>query len=415
MKKNTNFKRLCVLMALIMAITCAVLSGALAEQQGSAPANDSSPAIYVAQSTANSVVGVTTYEQTWDRSTRETQETPLGYGSGVVIKEGGYVLTNYHVVEGGSSYKVLLPSGEYTNATLVGSDSSTDLAVLKAEDADGLVPVTVGSSSALVVGSTAIAIGNPGGEVLANTVTQGIVSALERESVNSSNTSRSIAYIQHDAAINSGNSGGGLFNAAGELIGINTLKYSGSRYSSVTFEGLGFAIPIDTAYPVAMDLIEHGKVLRPQMGVTVLDYTDGPDEPMNNYPPMSVMVYTVNEGSPAQAAGVQPFDFITHIDGVRVTSLFELTKELDKHQEGDTVELTVARYANAQQVMGYLYGMSNSSSSDDSDSNYGNNYGYDYGYGNYGNYFGNYNNRSSMSLGSYDTLKLKVTLEIPKD
>jgi serine protease Do len=301
-----------------------------------------------------------------------------------------------------------MPSGDKADATLVGADSSTDLAILKINDeslASQLTPVELGSSSSLVVGQTAIAIGNPGGEVLANTVTSGIVSALERE-VDGDNTTRDIKYIQHDAPINSGNSGGGLFDISGKLIGINTLKYAGSQFSGVSFEGLGFAIPIDTAYPIAQALIKDGKVVRPQMGITVTDFT-GPDDPMNNYPPASVVVYSVNKDSPAEKAGMMQYDFITAVNGTRVTALRELTSELDKYKAGDTVEVTVVRYSDPTQFV------SNNSNqySQDQNGNYNDYFGNFGGFGGFGG--GNNDNQFSNSVAnSYQTLKLNVTLEI---
>lgn len=374
-----------------------------AEPAVAAPTGDTSPAMYVAEKNANSVVGIITNTQDWNRSTGETEETLVGQGSGVVIAEGGYVLTNNHVIEDGSAFQVLMPDGSKVDATLVGADSSLDLAVVKVnERADELVPVTIGDSTTLKIGSTAIAIGNPGGEVLANTVTQGIISALERSSVNSDNTTRNVDYIQHDAAINSGNSGGGLFDYMGNLIGINTLKYSGSAYSSISFEGLGFAIPVETAYPIAQQLIENGKVIRPQMGVTVADY-EGPNDPMTNYAPASVCVYSVNEDSPAQDAGMKQYDFITHVNGERVTSLRELTTALDDFDAGDKVTITVVRYNN----VGYV------------NNNYSNYYSNPFGFGfGYGYGYGSDNSTSSASSGTlqvgggYTTIDLEVTLEV---
>ena len=430
---NRSSKKRALLWISSMALACALVIGGMsiggvnnriasaiaepAQAVAAEPASDPSPAVYVAQKNANSVVGVITNVQSWNRSTGEVEETMYSQGSGVVIQEGGYVLTNYHVISGGDSFQVLLPSGEKAEATLAGSDSSLDLAVLQVsgDAAKELVPATIGSSSNLIVGSTVVAIGNPGGEVLANTVTQGIVSALERSSVNGNNTTRNVDYIQHDAAINSGNSGGGLFNYKGELVGINTLKYSGSAYSSVTFEGLGFAIPIDTAFPIAQQLIENGSVVRPQMGVTVADY-EGPDEPMSNYPPASVCIYGVNAGSPAEAAGLKQYDFIYAINGERVTSFRELTGVLDKFSAGDTVTVTVVRYNN-------VYPMTNN--------NNGNNYYYGnnpFGnfFGNFGGYgYGNDNSGSSSQSGSsvsdlvvgggYDFVTVDVVLELPEE
>lgn len=356
------------------------------------PVSDPSPAIYVMQKNASSVVGVIGYTQEWDRNSNNVVETMYAQGSGVVIADGGYILTNNHVVESCDSYKILMPDGSKVVAHLVGADDATDLAVLCVEEGeDQLVPVTIGSSSNLVVGSTVIAIGNPSGEALANTETQGIVSALQRSNVYSTNTRRSIDYIQHDAAINSGNSGGGLFNYKGELVGINTLK------ANVTYEGLGFAIPIDTAYPIAQQLIETGKVVRPQMGVTVLDYS-GPDEPMSNYAPASVCVYTVESDSPAEQAGVQQYDFIYAVNGERVTTFRELTAILDHFAAGDSVTLTIVRYNSVKPVQ-QTY----------------NNY-----YNPFGGYYGNYSNDNSQSTstefsvgGGYDFVTVDVRLELP--
>ena len=132
--------------------------------------------------------------------------------------------------------------------------------------------------------------------------TQGIVSALQRSNVKASNTSRAIDYIQHDASINNGNSGGGLFNYKGELVGINTLKYSGSAYTGATFEGLGFAIPVETVKDITSDLMQYGKVQRAQLGIKAFEYDNGPDEPMNNYAPMGVYVSETVEDGPAAKA-----------------------------------------------------------------------------------------------------------------
>jgi len=401
--KKKAFRYAALAMALTVAMAAGMtVSGVLAESNVTATPSiapvtvvDTNPAIFVAQKTAKSVVGVITNNQNWDRQTRRTIENMIAQGSGVVIQDGGYILTNNHVIEQGSSFQILTPSGDKVEATLVGADSSTDLAVLKIKDENlskDLVPVDLGASSELVVGETAIAIGNPGGEVLANTVTSGIVSALERE-VGGSSTR--VTYIQHDAPINSGNSGGGLFDVSGRLIGINTLKYAGSQFSGVSFEGLGFAIPVDTAYPIAQALIKDGKVIRPQMGVTVTDFT-GPDDPMNNYPPASVVVYSVAKNSPAEKAGMMQYDFITEVDGVRVKTLRELTGELDKHKAGDTVEVTVVRYAYPAEFV------SSSQNPDSADS-------FDDFFGRFG---GGNQFRNNFGANSYETLKLSVTLEI---
>ncbi len=417
--KNRWFTGSALVLALIL--TVAIITSAAATGADAPLVVDTNPAIAVAASTSKSVVGVITTDQSWNRQTAETTEEMIGQGSGVVIREGGYILTNYHVVESGSSYQIVLPSGEKAPAKLVGSDESTDLAVLKVETTEALVPCTIGMANELPVGSTVIAIGNPGGEILANTVTSGIISALQRD-VKSSSSTRKVLYIQHDAAISSGNSGGGLFDVNGRLIGINTLKYAGNAYAyytTGTYEGLGFAIPMDVASVIADDLIQHGKVIRPQMGVTVTNWS-GPDEPMNNYPPASVAVVTVNPGSPAADAGMQAYDFITAVEGVRVKTLTELTSELDKHKEGDTVEVTVIRYKNAAALMGQTQNAQGYQVTPNDGSNDGSNEGGNYYVDPFGGFFGNnpYGNyggrssRSSQNLGGYEEVKLNVTLKV---
>ena len=386
--KKTLIRQFSMILCILMLVSIPALAETL-----TAPASDPSPAIYVYQKTSASVVGVFTQEQQWLREYQRVQEATVASGSGVVIREGGYILTNNHVIADGSSYQILMPDGEKVAATLVGADSSTDIAVLKIEDeaaAATLTPVEIGSTAELLVGSTVIAIGNPGGEDLANTVTQGIVSALERNTVSAGSGSRAIAYIQHDAAINSGNSGGGLFNYKGQLIGINTLKMGSSAYSQITFEGLGFAIPIETIIDISNDLIEFGKVRRATMGVGVAEYKDGPKEPMRGYAPSGVYVTQIQEGTPAEEAGFVTYDCIYSINGVRTTTSAELTTQLDQYDEGDTVEVEVVRYAYIQPVS--TGGTGNSL--------------YDY-------YFGNGASSATMLAvdGGYEMVKLNVTLK----
>ena len=348
-----------------------------------------------------------------EEGSSDSQLELYSLGSGVVLTADGYVLTNYHVIEDGSAFQVLMPNGKKVSAMLTGADSALDLAVLQVqEQADTLVPVSIGSSEGLKVGSTVIAIGNPGGEILANTVTQGIVSALQRSSVSSNNTTRNVNYIQHDAAINSGNSGGGLFDYQGNLVGINTLKYAGSS-DSTSYEGLGFAIPVETAYPIAQQLISNGKVIRPQMGVTVSEQ-EGPDEPMNDYAPAGVVIMGVNANTPADRAGLRQYDFVTAVNGQRVTTVRELTTILDTFQAGDTVTLTVVRYNNAGMV-------NNSNNYNNYYGNFPFGFGFGYGYGDYGYGYGDGSNggnsngssRGTLTVGGgYQTLQIEVTLEV---
>ncbi len=385
--KKTLTQRIALVLCVLMLLSVPALAETL-----TAPAADPSPAIYVYQKNNASVVGVFTQEQQWIREYQRVQEATVASGSGVVIREGGYILTNNHVIADGSAYQVLMPDGEKVSATLVGADSSTDIAVLKLDDEEAaaqLVPVEFGSTAELLVGSTVIAIGNPGGEDLANTVTQGIVSALERSNVSASSGSRAIAYIQHDAAINSGNSGGGLFNYRGQLVGINTLKYAGSAYSSITFEGLGFAIPIETIIDISNDLIEYGKVRRATMGVGVAEYFDGPEEPMRGYAPSGVYITQIMEDTPAEEAGFVLYDCIYSINGVRTHTYAELTTQLDQYDEGDTVEVEVVRYGQIQPV------------------STGGSSLYDY-------YFGGGSTSAGTTLavdGGYEIIKLNVTLK----
>lgn len=306
---------------------------------------DTNPAIYVAQKNANSVVGVITNVDQWNSWTRETSTSTYSEGSGVVIAEDGYILTNNHVVSSGDSFQVLLPSGDKADAELIGYDSSYDLAVLRVTDPKAvktLKPVAIGSVEKVYVGSTVIAIGNPGGETLFNTVTSGVISCLSRE-VRGGNTTRTVEYIQHDAAISSGNSGGGLYDINGNLIGINTLKYGNSSRSNASYEGLGFAIPVDTAWPIAQQIIEYGKVRRLAMGVSLKEVA-GADEPTDEETPAGLYVANLSTDGPAKEAGMEVGDYITAIDGERITTIEQFTGKIDSHEEGDIVTVTVARY-----------------------------------------------------------------------
>lgn len=335
-----------VALTLALAVPCVFAEGekAVNNAQPSYEIEDTNPAIYVAQKNADSVVGVITNVETWDRSTRETSMETYSEGSGVVIAENGYIVTNYHVVASGDSYQVLLPSGDKVDAELVGYDSSVDLAVLKvdADTAKKLVPAAIGTVEKVYVGSTVVAIGNPGGETLSNTVTSGVISCLARK-VDGGNTSRTVQYIQHDAAISSGNSGGGLFDVNGNLIGINTLKMGNSYYSNASYEGLGFAIPVDSAWPIASQIIEFGKAHRLALGVSVQE-ANGAEEATDEETPAGLYVAALTAGGPAEKAGILEGDYITAIDGERVKQMEDLTDVIDAHEEGDKVTVTVARY-----------------------------------------------------------------------
>lgn len=279
-----------------------------------------------------SVVEVTTEAVTTSRFFGEYVES--GAGSGVIISQDGYIITNHHVVTGASQVSVRLSDGTEYDATVVGSDSKTDVAVLKIE-AEGLSPAVIGDSDSLQVGEFVLAVGNPLGR-LGGTVTDGIISALDRDvTVNN----QSMHLLQMNAAVSPGNSGGGLFNGRGELIGIVNAKSADSDA-----EGLGFAIPINTAIGVVEELINNGYVTgRPAMGVMVLDIQDAQTAYEYGVNQAGVYVQSVNENSPAERAGLQPGDRFIGIDGTAVSTTSDITGVLSEHAVGDTIEIQVVR------------------------------------------------------------------------
>ena len=362
MRKHNVLKKVSVFLALALCIGFA--GGALLTKKPAAVAeaadatvgyeavySSDNPIPEIAANVRPSVVQVITSAATWDQRSREVSTEEIGYGSGTYFRaldegEGGYILTNNHVVDEGETYQIEWLDGTIMDATLVGADEGTDIAVLQFNEPapEGATPVPLGDSDALQIGELAIVIGNPGSgtEVLFGTVTAGIISGLEREGVTAQGSfNRPVSTIQVDAAINTGNSGGALLNAQGELVGIPTLKMTAS-YTTIS-EGLGFCIPINTAKDIIEQLIENGEVVRPRLGVTVVAQ-DGPDEPMRNFPPAGVRIENVEEGTPADEAGLQRYDIITEINGVRVYTNDDLIGQIDQYSEGDTVELTICRY-----------------------------------------------------------------------
>ena len=260
-------------------------------------------------------------------------EVEQGSGSGVIISDDGYIVTNNHVIEGASEILVILNAGEEYTAKLVGSDSKTDLAVLKI-DAEALTYAKLGTSSELRVGETAIAIGNPLGQEFAGTTTQGIISGLNR-SITIDNKTMNL--IQTDAAINPGNSGGALVNDHGQVIGINTAKISSSQY-----EGLGFAIPIDDAKPIIEDLIANGYVTgRPVIGIAGRAVTEQDAKAYNLK--VGVYVSSMTADSPAYMAGIKIGDIITECEGKKIETVDELNEIKNKHKVGDTITMKVYR------------------------------------------------------------------------
>ncbi len=284
----------------------------------------------------NSVVAVSNYALV-SSGRGGSSEQLAGTGSGFIISEDGYVMTNYHVVEGASSVSITTHLGEEYQATLVGSDEVNDVALLKVE-ATGLDPVEIGSSSDLLVGDMVIAIGNPLGELTA-TATVGYVSGKDRIVATEGTM---INMLQTDAAINSGNSGGPLFNMKGQVIGITTAKYSGSTTSGASIEGIGFAIPIDDVMGMVEDFKTYG-YLRNQayLGVSVMDM-DSSTASMYNLP-VGSYVQSVVEGGSADRAGVQPQDIIIGIGEYTVDGNTSLTTTLRRFSAGDTTTITVYR------------------------------------------------------------------------
>ncbi len=289
----------------------------------------------VASLTANSVVEITTETVTTDSWMQ--QYVTNGAGSGVIVSADGYIVTNNHVIDGANKITVRLKNETTYTATLVGTDSKTDIALLKIS-ATGLTPAVIGDSEELQAGDTAIAIGNPLGQ-LGGTVTEGIISALDRELTIDGET---MTLLQTDAAINPGNSGGGLFNDSGELIGIVVAKSSGSDV-----EGLGFAIPVNDAQEVANELMENGYVKgRVDIGMTFIDLTSAQNALMYGVNQLGVYVKSVDSDSNAASAGFKSGDLITYVGDTKITSAAVLTQALGEYSVGDTVKFTLIRSSN---------------------------------------------------------------------
>ncbi len=282
----------------------------------------------------NSTVGITTSVTTnfWGVRTSSAAS-----GSGFIITEDGYILTNFHVIENSDAITVTLYNGEKYEAELVGYDESNDIAVLKVE-AEGLTPVVLGDSGNMNVGDTVIAIGNPLGE-LTFSLTSGAVSALNREVTFSSGVTMDL--IQTDCAINSGNSGGALFNLYGEVIGITNAKYSGSGSGSeASVDNICFAIPVNHVKGIVKSIIENGFVARPYIGVSV---TDVNAEALAYGLPEGAAVKSVTGDSPAGKAGLQVNDIITQVNGTPVSGSGGLVDLVGECESGERLTLSVYR------------------------------------------------------------------------
>ena len=285
--------------------------------------------IYAAN--VNSTVGIQTSVNT-NFFGYQTQSAAAG--SGFILTADGYIVTNYHVVEGAESIQVTSYDNKTYDAKLVGYDENNDVAVLKI-DATGLTPVVLGDSDNMNVGDDVVAIGNPLGE-LTFSLTKGAVSALNR---NITIENMAMTLIQTDCAINSGNSGGALFNSHGEVIGITNAKYSSSGKSTASVDNIGFAIPMNSVKDIITSIIEKGYIEKVYMGVTV--YSESSSRKGSSS--QGLTVKSVEKDSPAEEAGVQEGDIITEVNGEKVTAYSDLSSVISKSKAGDVITLTINR------------------------------------------------------------------------
>ena len=291
--------------------------------------------IYAAN--VNSTVGITTSVTT---NYFGYQTTAAAAGSGFIITSDGYIVTNYHVIEGANEIKVTTYDNKTYEATLIGYDESNDIAVLKIDEKD-LTPVILGDSDQMNVGDNVVAIGNPLGE-LTFSLTAGTVSALNRK-ITISNTAMNL--IQTDCAINSGNSGGALFNSHGEVIGITNAKYSGNT-TGASIDNIGFAIPINSVRNIIKSIIEKGYIEKPYIGITV--YNMASDYQNNNQ--AGVTIHSVEDDSPAGKAGLKADDVITEVNGTGLNNFDELKTIISKCSEGDKLTLTISRNGKTMEI-----------------------------------------------------------------
>lgn len=307
----------------------------------------------IIENSAKSIVGITNYQQRNDPFSRQQGSVESGSGSGVIFKKAGssaYIVTNNHVIEGASKVELSLYNGEKTEAEVVGTDALTDLAVVKMDAKYATDIIDFGDSSVLRPGDQVLAIGNPLGLDLSRTVTQGIVSAIDRSiAVSTSAGEWEMNVIQTDAAINPGNSGGALINTEGKVIGINSLKISQNGV-----EGLGFAIPSEDAVPIVNELIEKGKVDRPYLGVSLSDLEQIPEMYLESLPDgveTGTMVTYVAPNSAASRAQLQEEDVIVGINDQKVKNSSELRRYMYAElKTGDQAKLQIYRDGKKQTV-----------------------------------------------------------------
>ncbi|MFJ8246550.1 S1C family serine protease [Peribacillus asahii] len=310
----------------------------------------------IVENTSKSIVGVVNYQQSqttnWfgepnaQAANGESETVESGTGSGVIWKkENGkaYIITNNHVIEGAAKVEISLYDGTKTKADVVGADALTDLAVLTIDASDAPEGLTFGDSDSVRPGESVLAIGNPLGLDFSRSVTQGIVSAINRTmSVDTSAGEWELNVLQTDAAINPGNSGGALINTSGEVVGINSMKISESGV-----EGLGFAIPSNDVIPIAEQLVKSGKITRPYLGISLMNVSDIPQyyrQNVQNSVQSGVIITGVEANSAAAEAGFQQEDIIVAVDGVEVGTATEFRKQLYTEKKiGDKVSFTIYR------------------------------------------------------------------------
>ncbi|MCI7724318.1 MAG: trypsin-like peptidase domain-containing protein [Erysipelotrichaceae bacterium] len=382
-EKKRSFSFLTVIASMVFSLICGLGGGWFAythlgnndepsSKTGITYSDESSPSVTTTVSSNESKTGLTTSEVAAKASpsvveiVTEVTSTQYGMfggtytsqaaGSGVIISKDGYIITNNHVVEDANSITVTTYDNKQYNATLVGTDPASDIAVIKIDADEELSAATVGDSSKLQAGDTAVVIGNPLG-TLGGTVTDGIISSPSREMVINN---QSMELIQTNAEINSGNSGGGLFDGNGNLVGIVNAKDSGTTSSGTVIEGIGFAIPINSAMKVADELIQYGKVIdRATLGVYLQEVSSN----YFNYTPGLYITGTAN-GSGAEKAGLKAYDRIVSADGNEINSQSDLTKVLRDKNVGDTISLTIERNGKQMDVQVTL-GSSGSTSQQD--------------------------------------------------
>ena len=318
-------------------------SSALAAQPAEDPPSveiESSPAAPATPASEDEADGALSLQEIYKKcigsvvSITASAQSGKSSGTGIVLSADGYLITNHHVIENAQVIAVQTSDDRQFQASIIGSDEASDLAVLKV-DATDLQPAEFGDSGKLAVGDRVVAIGDPLGAQLRGTMTSGIVSAINRDlEVND----RTMTLIQTDAALNNGNSGGPLINCYGQVIGINTMKLR--SYYSTTAEGLGFAIPMAVAKPILEELMENGYVAgRPAIGIS---YDTLPLAFRIYYNlPEGVYISAVYDGSDAQAKGVAAGDIITAVNGTRVTSIDELNRVKNQFTAGDSITLTL--------------------------------------------------------------------------